>query len=189
MKRLVILLIVSCSSPIPVLAQDSPLDARVTIDYRDTPAADVIGALARGAGLSVQIGIGTMRPVTITLTNVKLENALNAICDNALCVWHAVPRNKELRVNPLPSEGSASLPLRLSFAVYDATISDLFRALAAAIGVRVTIDPNLESAAQRIGNAALKDGYTVDALNLFCENHNCEWDFDAARGLRVTKKR
>src|SRR5262245_12429403 len=38
---------------------------RVTIDYRDAAAADVLGALARAAGIPLEIGSGTLRPVTI----------------------------------------------------------------------------------------------------------------------------
>ena len=60
------------------------LDARVTIAFADTKAADVIDALASAAGIKAEIGAGAMRPVTITLTNVKLATALNAVCDNAL---------------------------------------------------------------------------------------------------------
>src|SRR5580704_17510954 len=88
-----------------------------------------------------------MRPVTITLTNVKLSNALNA------------------------------------------TATDVFRALAAAIGVRVTIDPSLQGA--QVGNVAFKNALTVDVLTFLCNNTEqlCEWDFDVARGLCVTKKR
>ncbi len=184
MRRLVMLLIVS-SWPLPALAADGPLDARVTIDYRSAPAADVIGALARGAGLSLQVEPGPMRPVTITLTNVKLSNALNAICDNALCIWGL--GSGGLRVTPLPSEQSASLQSRLSFAVHDATPADVFRALAATIGVRVTIDPSLEGA--QAVNVTFRNALTADVLNLLCGNvQQCEWDFDVVRGLRVTKK-
>ena len=183
MKRLVMFLMVSCAWSIPALAADGPLDARVTIDYRNTPAADVIGALARGAGLTVQIGPGTLRPVTITLTNVKLSNALNAICDNALCIWAF--GSWGLHVTPLPSEQSASLPPRLSFEIHDATLTDVFRALATAIGVAVTVDPSLQGAGL---NVSYK-GLTADVLNMLCAMQQCEWDFDVARGLRVTKRR
>jgi len=53
------------------------------------------------------IGTGTMRPVTVTLTNVKLRTALDAIRDNALCSWRF---DRSLHVTPLPSEASALLP-------------------------------------------------------------------------------
>jgi len=50
-------------------AAAGPLDSRVTIDYRAAPAADVVRTLASAAGLQVEIAPGTLRPVTITLTN------------------------------------------------------------------------------------------------------------------------
>jgi len=91
------------------------LEARVTIDYRSAPAADVIRTLATAAGLTVEIGAGTLRPVTITLTSVKLGTALNALCDNALCSWSRV--SGSLKVTPFPSEKAALLPPRVSFSL------------------------------------------------------------------------
>src|SRR5438093_1682051 len=110
MKRLSIIAIVVSAAWTSALAAEGPLDARITIDYRNAAAADVINALARGAGLSAQIGPGHLRPVTIAVTNVKLVNVLNALCDNALCLWRLDGR--VLRITALPSENSASLPER-----------------------------------------------------------------------------
>jgi hypothetical protein len=184
MKRLAIVLIVVSAGWTPARAADGPLDARITIDYRNAAAADVIAALARGAGVNAQIGPGSLRPVTLTVTNVKLVNVMNALCDNALCQWRLDGRT--LRITPLPSETSAALPERVSFELHDTTATDVFLALAAAIGVQVTIEPGLssESISMTFKNAA-----TADVLNMLCELQRCAWDFDPARGLRVTQKR
>jgi len=129
--------------------------------------------------------VTALAPRLMAYANVKLSNALNAICDNALCIWGV--GSGGLHVTPLPSAPSASLPPRLSFAVHDATVTDVFRALATAIGVPVTIDPNLQSA--QVVNVTFKNTPTADVLNFLCNNlQPCEWDFDVARGLRVTKK-
>src|SRR2546428_6418255 len=159
-----------------------PLEARVTIDYRAAPAADVIRTLAAAAGLKVEIGAGQLRPVTITLTSVKLGTALNAVCDNALCSWHF---DGSLKVTPLPSEKSALLPPRVSFSLEDTPPTDVFRALAEVIGVAVTIEPSLpiEPVTMNFKNAA-----TPEVLNMLCTMLQCSWDFDPARGLRVTQK-
>jgi hypothetical protein len=163
-------------------APANPLEARVTIDYRAAPAAAVIETLAAAAGLKVEIAAGNLRPVTITLTSVKLGTALNAVCDNALCSWHF---DGSLKVTPLPSEKSALLPPRVSFSLEDTPPTDVFRALAEAIGVAVTIEPSLpiEPVTMNFKNAA-----TPEVLNMLCTMLQCSWDFDPARGLRVTQK-
>ncbi len=186
MSRLAFAMITALTG-VPLAAQTAPpadpLQSRVTIDYREAPAARVIGALATAAGLKVEIGSGTLRPVTITLTNVKLGTALNAVCENASCVWRL---QGTLSVTPVPNDKIASLPALVSFEVHDTPLSDVFRALAAAIGVPVIVDPGLPSEPIRV---QFKNAQTASVLNMFCEMNNCQWDFDAVRGLRVTPKR
>jgi hypothetical protein len=166
-------------------APTDPLEARVTIDYRSAPAADVIRTLAAAAGLAVEIGVGTLRPVTITLTNVKLGTALNALCDNALCSWSRLS-GSPLKVTPLPSEKAALLPARVSFTLHDTPASDVFRAIGAAIGAAVTIEPGLPTEPVSF---AFKDAPTAEVLNILCNMLQCAWDFDPERGLRLMQKR
>ena len=80
----------------------------------------------------------------------------------------------------------ASLPALVSFEVHDTPLTDVFRALAAAAGVPLTVDPGLPSEPIRV---QLKNAPTANVLSMLCAFHNCEWDFDAVRGLRVTPKR
>jgi len=173
---------------VPLAAQTAspadPLQSRVTIDYRETPAAKVIGDVAAAAGLKVEIASGTLRPVTITLTNVKLGTALNAICESASCVWQL---QGTLSVTPVPRNRIAALPALVSFEVRDTPLSDFFRALAAAMDVPVTVDPALFGEPNR--NWQFKNTPTANVLDMLCAMHNCQWDFDAVRGLRVTRKR
>jgi hypothetical protein len=163
-------------------AAGDPLQSRVTIDYREAPAADVIRALAMAVGLKVEIGAGKMRPVTITLTNVRLGTALSALCDNAMCSWRL---EGSLKVTPVEIGQRALLPPRVSFSLHDTPASDVFRAVAAAIDVPVTVDPALPTnqVALNFNNAA-----TSDVLNMLCNILQCEWDFDPVAGLRVTRK-
>ena len=159
------------------------LDARVSIAYVDAKAADVLGALAAAAGVKVEIGAGPMRPVTITVTNVRLGTALNAVCENAFCTWRY---DGALRVTPLPSAASALLPARVSFAVWDVAPTDVFRALGAAVGVAVAIEPSLPNEPVSLN---FKNAPTPEVLNMLCNMMQCAWDFDPARGIRVTTKR
>jgi hypothetical protein len=170
---------------VPLAAQTGdPLLSRVTIAFQGAPAADVIRTLAATAGLKVELGSGNLRPVTITLTNVKLGTALNAVCENASCVWRL---QGTLTVTPVPIDSIGSLPARVSFEVRDTSAGDVFRALAAAIGVPVTVDL---APSWGLLSLSFKDAPTANVLNALCrELNNCQWDFDAVRGLRVMPKR
>jgi hypothetical protein len=130
-----------------------------------------------------EIAAGNLRPVTITLTNVKLRTALDAVCDNALCSWVVV--DGSLKVTPLPSEPSAALPSTVSFSVYDVSPTDALRALAAAIDVPLTVEPSLPSNRLTLN---FKNASTAFVLNALCNMVQCAWDFDPTRGLRITHK-
>ena len=189
MNRLVLMLVpliaglTGLSADVRAVAAQDPLEARVTIAFSQAPAADVIGSLAAAAGVKAEIGAGSMRPVTITLTNVKLGTALNAVCDNALCSWLF---SGSLKVTPLPSEASALLPPRVSFELWDVSPSDVFRALTSAIGVALTIEPSLPGDPVSFN---FKNAPTPEVLNMLCNMLQCSWDFDPTRGLRVMQKR
>jgi hypothetical protein len=138
--------------------------------------------LAAAAGLTVEIGAGQLRPVTITLTNVKLATALTAVCENASCVWES---QGVLKVTPIVSEKRVSLPAMVSFEVHDTTPRDVFRALATALDVPLSVEMTLsnESTSFRVSRAA-----PSDALNMLCSINRCQWTFDPDRGLRVLGK-
>jgi hypothetical protein len=162
-------------------AQD-PLTLRVTIDYRNASAADVIGALGRAAGLQVEIAAGDLRPVTITLTNVRLGTALNAVCENASCSWRL---QNGLKVTPIADDRTATLPARVSIDLRDTRAIDAFRALATAINVPLTLD--LDQSGGLI-SVRFSEASTTEVLNMLCEIQRCTWTFDAAAGLRVARR-
>ena len=184
MKTVMLTLLLSAQLFAQTAQPPDPMQARVTIDFRDAPAASVIDAVASAAGLKVEIGPGAMRPVTITLTNVKLATALNAVCDTALCSWYV---SGSIKVRPLPSEKSGLLPPRVSLSLKDTRVTDVFRALAAAFNVPVTLDSSLP---EHTVNVTYKNAETAQVLNMLCEMlAQCTWDFDPDRGLRVMRKR
>jgi hypothetical protein len=182
-RRLFVVLAISCLASWAIVAEAADaLQSRVSIEYRDAPAADVIKALAAGAVLTVNIGAGRLRPVTITLTNVKLGTALTAVCENASCVWEL---RGAVKVTPIISEKRISLPATVSFEVHDTPPRDLFQALATALDVALSIEVTLSSepTSFRLSHAA-----TSDALNMLCGMHGCQWTFDPDRGLRLLAK-
>ena len=180
MKRLALLFTLVGSTWFGVVAQTpDPLQSRVSIDYRDAPAEDVITALAGATGLTVDIGPGALRPVTITLTNVRLGTALNAVCENASCVWRL---DGALKVSAVAGQARFALPPMVSFEIYDVLPVEVFRAFAAVLDVPLSVETTLSSepATLRFRNAA-----PSDALNMLCSMARCQWRFDAARGLRL----
>ena len=185
MKRLVMLVVgvVMFMTSGRLSAEQDPLAIRVTIDYRNATAADVIGALARVAGLPLEVSSGDLRPVTITLTNVKLGTALNAVCENASCTWRL---QAGLKITPLVEERSATLPAHVSIDLHDTPASDVFRALATAMNVPVMLDFDPSGGPISI---QVKDALTTDVLNMLCKIQHCEWAFDARTGLRVSRQR
>ena len=195
MSRFAMLLIAGSVIAAPVVhaAAPDPLDVRVTIDYRNAQAAEVIGALARAVGFRVEIAPGDLRPVTITLTNVRLGTALNAVCENASCTWRLsflsttpIPLQGVLKVTPIATDRNAALPPRVSLDLHDTPAQDVFRALAAAIDIPVTVDPGLPNG---LVSLTFKNAATADVLNMICNMQQCDWSFDLASGLRVTRKR
>ena len=180
------LVIVAMLTAVPVSAQPAATDAlqsRVTIDYRAAAATDVIRSLATAAGLRVEIEPGTLQLVTVTLTNVKLGTALNAVCENASCIWQL---QGTLRVRPIPTETKSSLPARVSLDLQDAPLIEVFRALATAINVSTTIDPGLSNP---LVTLKFNEAPTASVLNMLCGMYHCEWEFDTTRGLQVRQKK
>jgi hypothetical protein len=165
-------------------AQD-PLTLRVTIDYRNAAAADVIGALGRAAGLPVEISPGVLRPVTITLTNVRPNTALNAVCENASCTWRL---QNGLKVTPVAADRAATLPASVSIDLRDTPATEIFRGLATALNVPITLDLDPSGGLLSI---RFKDAPTATVLDTLCQiqSQPCTWTFDAATGLRVTRQR
>ena len=49
--------------------------------------------------------------------------------------------------------------------------------------------PRTNGATNQPIRVQLKNAPTANVLSMLCAFHNCEWDFDAVRGLRVTPKR
>jgi hypothetical protein len=184
MNRLAVLALAASVLTASASAAQDALNLRVTIDYRDAAAADVLGALARAAGIPLEIGPGALRPVTIALTNVKLGTALNAVCENASCAWRL---EEALKIVPVSTDRLVALPPRVSLDLHDTPAADVFRALGAAIGVPVAVD--LDHAREPTSlSLKFKDAATTDVLSLLCKLQRCEWSFDATKGLRVSQK-
>jgi hypothetical protein len=156
----------------------NPLDARVTLDYRAAAALDVLRGLAAASGLSTEIGPIDLRPVTITLTNVRLGTALNAVCENAACRWEL---NKGmLRVFAAePMQSASLLPRSISIELSQSPLADVWLALAAALDVNLSVQVEMP---KHPLNIKFTNADPANIFSMLCSAPvaNCTWELDAA---------
>jgi hypothetical protein len=70
--------------------------------------------------------------------------------------------------------------------LFDVPPVEVFRAVATAIGASIVIEPGLPTEPVSFN---FRNAPTAEVLNALCQAMRCAWDFDSARGLRVTAKR
>lgn len=157
----------------------APLEMRVSVQYVNSNAADVIEVLAKAAGLMVEAPAAPLQPVTITLTHVRFRTALDAICDTAGCTWRL--EGTTLTLEALGSPAAGGLPSTVSIALEQVPVRDVFRAIAAAINVPVTVEGNVERPPVTV---KFTNSPTAAVLDYLCKNAGCTWQFDGA-SLRV----
>lgn len=155
----------------------SPLDVRITMDYRNRPASEVLQTLTRAAGLGLTLASGTLLPVTTAVTNVRLETALNAVCENASCRW--MLRDGAIIVTPVTIDVTPLLPRAVSIALSDASVLEVLRALAAALGVQLAVEGTLPDAPPV--NIKFNNAAPADVLNFLAQVAQCSWQFDTGR--------
>lgn len=153
----------------------SPLDVRVTVAYRNRPASEVLSTLTRAAGLTVAVATGELLPVTLALTNARLETALNAVCENASCRWTL--RDRTVTVTPMPIE-PGTLPRAISLALSEASVRDVFHALAAALNLQLELDGELPTSPVTI---TFRNAPPEHVLNFVAMAARCSWEFQPGR--------
>jgi hypothetical protein len=152
----------------------APLDMRVSVRYVNSKAADMLKVLAKAAGLTVEMPAAPLQPVTLTLTNVRLRTALDAICDTAACTWRLEGTTIKV-VAAGGNESMSALPATVSIALDEVPVRDFFHAIGAAINVPVTIEgsPDRPPLTAKFTNAP-----TTTVLDFLCKKAGCTWDFD-----------
>jgi hypothetical protein len=158
----------------------APLDMRVSVQYVNSDAVDMVQVLAKAAGLTVEVPSASLQPVTITLTHVRFQTALDAICDTAGCAWRL--EGTTLRLEAVAAAPAArGLPPTVSIAVEEVSVRDVFRAIGAAINVPVTVEGNVERPPATV---KFTNSPTTTVLDFLCKNAGCTWEFDGT-SLRV----
>ena len=159
----------------------APLDMRVSVQYLNAKPADILQVLAKAAGLTVDVPSSDLRPVTLTLTNVRLRTALDAICDTAACAWKL--DGTTIIVRSSGTSVASGLPPLVSLALDEVAMSDVFRAIGAAVGIVVVMEGRVERPPVTV---KFTNAHTSAVLDHLCRNAGCTWEYDRASGeLRV----
>ncbi len=208
MKRMLVLALVILSFGADALAQKDLARERVSLQFKDTPIAQVIPALAKSLGYELTLDPSLRAFLTLQVENVTAQTALTAICDSVGCRWRVegnrlivdartdivtiLTENEKGRqagragVNLL-NYSVASLDSRLPF---DITWSPVdvyvaFRMLARMRNAEVELDPALQG---RKTTVSIRDASLRQAFDAVCRNASCRWELieKPKRIVRVT---
>jgi hypothetical protein len=143
--------------------------------------ADILQVLAKAAGLTVEVSSSDLRPVTLTLTNVRLRTALDAICDTAACAWKL--DGTTIKVTSSGASPASGLPPVVSVALDQVPVPDVFHAIGAAVGVALVIEGQIERPPVTV---KFTNAQTSAVLDHLYEIAGCTWECDnGSRQLRV----
>jgi hypothetical protein len=169
------------SAQVSSRSTSAPLDMRVSVQYVNGKPADILQVLAKAAGLTVEVSSSDLRPVTLTLTNVRLRTALDAICDTAECTWKLDGTTIKLASTGMPA--ATGLPPLVSVALEEVAVPDVFRAIGAAVGIGVVIEGRSGRPPMTVKFTKAPTGTVLDWV---CKNAGCTWEYDnGSRQLRV----
>jgi len=169
------------SAEVSSRSASAPLDMRVSVQYVNAKPADILQVLAKAAGLTVEASSSDLRPVTLTLTNVRLRTALDAICDTAACTWKL--DGTTIKVTSSGPSAVTGLPPMVSVTLDQVAVPDVFRAVGAAVGVDVVIEGRVDRPPMTV---KFTNAHTSDVLDFLCKNAGCTWEYDkGSRRLRV----
>ena len=169
------------SAQVSSRSASAPLDMRVSVQYVNGKPADILQVLAKAAGLTVEASSSDLRPVTLTLTNVRLRTALDAICDTAACAWKL--DGTTIKVTSSGTPAVSGLPPLVSLALDEVAVPDVFRAIGAAVGVAVVIEGEVERPPVTV---QFTNAQTSAILDHLCKTAGCTWKYDNESGqLRV----
>ena len=163
--------------PAPTAAQpDTNLNLRVSIDFKEARAQDVLKAVADAASLQLAIADEEMSRVTITLTNTRVRTALDAVCETAGCKWSIVDGQPPvLKVSRSGKRGSPTLKSDISVHLKTAAFEQAFRSLASYLDVSIVFEGKLPMQSVTI---SLKEGTTSTLLDALCKAAKCTWRFE-----------
>ena len=158
------------------LAQaDTNLNVRISLDFENARAADVMKAIASAASMSLEM-TDEMPPVTITVTNVRVRTALDAVCETAGCKWVVTEGTPPvLKVGRTRVSPKLEIKSNVSVHLKPALFEQAFRTLASYLSVEIVIEGKLPVKSVTL---QVKEGTTSTLLDALCKAAQCTWRID-----------
>ena len=126
------------------------------IDHREAKAEEVLRSLANAASLKLEMISEELSPVNITLTNVRVRTALDAVCENAGCKWTIDEKNVSVHLD-------------------SAAFEQAFRTLASFLQVAIVFEGKLPVYSVTLEMKGMPTSQLLDGL---CKAANCTWRFE-----------
>ena len=156
----------------------SGLDQRISLDLEGAGLEETLRSF--GAVLqadAVEIDPEVSGTVTIHLENVRVETALDAVCEGAGCAWLLV--DGELVITSLGDEpagdraaAEGALDQRVDLDLADAELQETLRTFGRIVQVPVSVDPAIQG---RV-TVRIEDTPVRKVLDRLCEDHGCRWE-------------
>lgn len=162
---------------VPLAAQKAPdLNARVSIDHREAKAEEVLRSLANAASLKLEMITEELSPVNITLTNVRVRTALDAVCENAGCKWAIDDKNPGV-LKVTRTRGTSGFELKSNVSVHldSAAFEQAFRTLASFLQVAIVFEGKLPVYSVTLEMKGMPTSQLLDGL---CKAAKCTWRFE-----------
>ena len=175
--RCIFALCVLTGWPTPAAAQADPnLNVRVSITFEKAKAADVMKVIADSAAMNLQMVGEETSLVTLTMSNVRVRTALDAVCESAGCKWVVIEGQPPLlKVTGAKASPKLDIKSQVSVHLNTALFEQAFRTLASALQMEIVIDGKLPIKSVTL---QVKDGTTTTLLDALCKAASCTWRFD-----------
>jgi subtilisin family serine protease len=80
---------------------------RITIDVHNAAIGEILREIARKSGIAIAVGDGISGEISIKLTDVSLQEALETLCRNRALVYEYLPETKTYRIVRALTVGSS----------------------------------------------------------------------------------
>lgn len=192
------LLVLSLACALPALAQPE-LDERISLELEDAPAGMVLGSFGSILKREAQVDPGIEGTISIELHNVRVETALQAVCESVGCLWRLDARRLRFvpdpdhvppKTRPATDEEAEPAPGGLDdlidISLLDADVRETLTSFGRISGFPVVIDEEIEG----VISLELTNTPARKALDAVCEVHDCVWEIvesDQGSVLHVEK--
>lgn len=179
-----VIVLLSLAFAHPALAQPE-LDERISLELEDAPAGMVLGSFGSILKREAQVDPKIDGTISIELHNVRVETALQAVCESVGCLWRMdakslrfvpdpdhVPPKGRLAVDEDTTPAPGGLDDLIDISLLDADVRETLTSFGRISGHPVVIDEEIEG----VISLELTNAPARKALDAVCEVHDCVWE-------------